>query len=170
VGNVNKILAQVPLPGTVGAAERSSPSINAVSLERKGWEVAMSFRESTGDFQYALTANISHTEDKITDLNYGLTELVGTDISSKTTARLGYAVGKFYLLDYQGIYTAGDIAELPADFTVQGETPQVGDAKYRDTNGRNEKGFLTGIPDGKISRDDDRIITGSQILYKQDLC
>ena len=163
VGNVNKILAQVPLPGTVGAIERSSPSINAVSLERKGWEVAMSFRKSVGDLQYALTANMSHTENKITDLNYGLTELVGTDVSSKTTARLGYEVGKFYLLDYQGIYTAEDIAALPADFTVQGETPQVGDAKYRDTNGRNENGFLTGIPDGKISRDDDRIITGSPI-------
>ena len=163
VGDVNKILAQVPLPGTVGAIERSSPSINAVSLERKGWEVAMSFRKSAGEFQYAFTANMSHTENKITDLNYGLTELVGTDVSSKTTARLGYEVGKFYLLDYQGIYTAEDIAALPADFTVQGETPQVGDAKYRDTNGRNENGFLTGIPDGKISRDDDRIITGSPI-------
>jgi len=162
-GQVNKILAQVPLPGTVGAITRSSPSINAVSLQRKGWEAAISYRKQAGIFQYAITANVSHTENVITELNYGLTELVGTDISSKTTARLGYSVGKFYLLDYQGIYTAEDIAGLPSDFTVQGETPQVGDAKYKDTNGRNENGFLTGVPDGKISRDDDRIITGSPI-------
>ena len=101
-GQVNKILAQVPLPGTVGAITRSSPSINAVSLQRKGWEAAISYRKQAGIFQYAITANVSHTANVITELNYGLTELVGTDISSKTTARLGYSVGKFYLLDYQG--------------------------------------------------------------------
>jgi len=162
-GELNDLLAQVPIPGTVGTTERTSPSINAVSMTRNGWEAAISYRKKTGVFRYAITANLSHSDNEITELGYGLTELVGTDVSSKTTARIGYSVGKFYLLDYLGIYSAQEILSLPDDFTIQGERPEVGDAKYRDVNGRDENGNLTGEPDGKISKDDDRIITGTPV-------
>jgi TonB-linked SusC/RagA family outer membrane protein len=162
-GQLNDLLAQVPIPGTVGATERGAPSINAVSMTRNGWELALTYRKQSGDFQFAVTTNFSHTDNEITELGYGLTELVGSDVSSKTTARLGYSIGKFYLLDYQGIYTAQEILSLPDDFTIQGERPELGDAKYMDVNGRDENGNLTGKPDGKISLDDDRIITGNPI-------
>jgi hypothetical protein len=66
-------------------------------------------------------------------------------------------------LEYLGIYTAQEILSLPDDFTIQGERPQVGDAKYRDVSGRDENGVLTGVPDGKISLNDDRVITGNPI-------
>jgi TonB-linked SusC/RagA family outer membrane protein len=161
-GELNDLLAQVPIPGTVGTTERTAPSINAVSMKRNGWEVAISYRKKSGVFQYAFTANISHSDNEITELGYGLTELAGT-VSSKTTASIGNSVGKFFLLDYQGIYTAQEILDLPDDFTIQGEKPEVGDAKYRDVSGRDENGNLTGVPDGKISKDDDRIITGSPV-------
>ena len=72
-------------------------------------------------------------------------------------------MGRFYLLDYMGIYTQEEIDALPPDFEVAGDPPEIGDAKYRDTNGRDENDELTGEPDGKISLDDDRIITGNPI-------
>jgi TonB-linked SusC/RagA family outer membrane protein len=160
-GEVNNVLSEVPVPGTIGAPERPAPAVNAVSLKRDGWELSVSYRKLSGDFQYSITANLSHSNNEITDLAYGLTDLVAA--GGKTTARIGYPAGKFYLLDYQGIYSQADIDALPEDFTIAGETPVVGDAKYRDVNGLDEEGNLTGQPDGKISLDDDRIIMGDPI-------
>lgn len=159
-GDLNNILAAVPVPGTIGTSERSAPAVNAVSMKRNGWELSVSYKKLTGDFHYTITANLSHSNTEITELAYGLTDLVSEGI---TVGRVGYPVGMFYLLDYQGIYTQEDIDALPEDFTVNKRRPVVGDAKYRDVNGRDENGKLTGEPDGKISLDDDRIITGNPI-------
>ncbi len=160
-GEVNNVLSEVPVPGTIGAPERPAPAVNAVSLKRNGWELSVSYRKLTGDFQYSVTANVSHSKNEITDLGYGLSDLVAG--GGKTTARAGYPAGKFYLLEYEGIYSQADIDALPEDFTIAGETPVVGDAKYRDAYGRDEEGNLTIGPDGKISLDDDRIIMGDPI-------
>jgi TonB-linked SusC/RagA family outer membrane protein len=157
-GTMDDLLAEMPLPWSIGTRWPAFSTINAVSMTRNGWEVAVSYRKKTGHFQYAVTANLSHFSNEITELGYGLTDL-STD--GTTTARIGYPLGKFYVLDYQGIYTQSDIDALPEGFTVAGNTPEVGDAKYRDVNGRDENGNLTGQPDGKISLDDDRIITGN---------
>ncbi|KYK23521.1 hypothetical protein AYK24_07450 [Thermoplasmatales archaeon SG8-52-4] len=157
-GTMDDLLADVPLPGSIGTRWPAFSTINAVSMTRNGWEVSVSYRKKTGNFQYAITANLSHISNEITELGYGLTELSTNGI---TTARIGYPLGKFYVLDYQGIYTPAEIVDLPEDFTIAGNTPVIGDAKYRDVNGRDENGNLTGQPDGKISLDDDRIITGN---------
>ncbi|MBA7521608.1 TonB-dependent receptor P26 [subsurface metagenome] len=160
-GEMNDLLAALPVPGTVGARERTSSTINAVSMKRNGWEFTASYRKLTGEFQYAITANLSHASNEITEFGYGITDLV-SDPEPKTTARIGYPTGKYYLLEYLGIYTQEEIDALSEDFEVAGSTPEVGDAKYRDVNGRDEEGNLTGEPDGKINYDD-RIITGNPI-------
>jgi len=157
-GTMDDLLAEMPLPWSIGTRWPAFSTINAVSMTRNGWEVAVSYRKRSGDFQYAVTANLSHFSNEITELGYRLTD-ISTD--GTTTARIGYPLGKFYVLDYQGIYTQEEIDALPVEFTVAGNTPEVGDAKYRDVNGRDEDGKLTGQPDGKISLDDDRIITGN---------
>lgn len=159
-GTMNDLLAGMPIPSTIGTRWPAFATINAVSMKRSGWEAALSYRKFEGDFNFTVTGNLSHSTNEITELGYGLTD-ISTD--GKTTARLGYQLGKFYLLDYTGIYTQEDIDALPEGFEVAGDPPQVGDAKYRDTNGRDENDELTGEPDGKISLDDDRIITGNPI-------
>ena len=159
-GTMNDLLAGMPIPSTIGTRWPAYAEINAVSMIRRGWEAALSYRKLDGDFRYSLTANISHTGNEITELGYGLTD-ISTD--GNTIARLGNQLGRFYLLEYLGIYTQEEIDALPPDFEVAGDPPQVGDAKYRDTNGRDDEGTLTGEPDGKISLDDDRIITGNPI-------
>jgi TonB-linked SusC/RagA family outer membrane protein len=159
-GTMNDLLAEMPIPSTIGTRWPAYATINAVSMTREGWEAAVSYRKLSGDFRYSITANLSHTGNEITELGYGL-ENISTD--SRTIARIGDQLGKFYLLEYLGIYTQEEIDALPPDFEVAGDPPQVGDAKYRDTNGRDAEGNLTGEPDGKISLDDDRIITGNPI-------
>ncbi len=159
-GTMNDLLAEMPIPSTIGTRWPAFATINAVSMTRQGWEAAVSYRKLSGDFRYSITANLSHTGNEITDLGFGLTD-ISTD--GRTIARIGNQLGKFYLLEYLGIYTQEEIDALPPDFEVAGDPPEVGDAKYRDTNGRDAEGNLTGEPDGKISLDDDRIITGNPI-------
>jgi len=159
-GTMNDLLAGMPIPSTIGTRWPAFAEINAVSMERRGWEVAVSYRKLSGDLRYSVTANLSHSGNEITELGYGLTD-ISTD--GNTIARVGNQLGRFYLLEYLGIYTQEEIDALPPDFEVAGDPPQVGDAKYRDTNGRDAEGMLTGEPDGKISLDDDRIITGNPI-------
>jgi len=159
-GTMNDLLAEMPIPSTIGTRWPAFATINAVSMTRQGWEAALSYRQLSGDLRYSITANLSHTGNEITELGYGLLN-ISTD--SRTIARIGDQLGKFYLLEYLGIYTQEEIDALPPDFEVAGDPPQVGDAKYRDTNGRDAEGNLTGEPDGKISLDDDRIITGNPI-------
>lgn len=166
-GDLSDLLASIPLPGSVGTTVRSQPSINAVSMERKGWEASIAYRNYKNELKFSISANLFGNNNEITELGYGLTELVGTNTSSKTTARVGSSVGEFYLLDYLGIYTPAEIFALPDNFTIQGERPQVGDAKYRDVSGRDENGLLTGVPDGKINLNDDRVVTGSPIPKAQ---
>lgn len=159
-GNLNDLIAGMPIPSTIGTRWPSFAEINAVSMIRQGWEATLSYRKLDKVFKYSVTANLSHTGNEITELGYGL-EDISTD--GRTIATIGNQLGRFYLLDYLGIYTQEEIDALPPDFEVAGETPVVGDAKYSDTNGRDEEGNLTGEPDGKISLDDDRIITGNPI-------
>jgi TonB-linked SusC/RagA family outer membrane protein len=159
-GTMNDLLAEMPIPSTIGTRWPAFAVINAVSMTRQGWEAAMSYRKLSGDFRYSITANFSHSTNEITDLGFGLSD-ISTD--GRTIATIGNQLGKFYLLEYLGIYTQEEIDVLPEGFEVAGDPPEVGDAKYRDTNGRDSEGKLTGKPDGKISLDDDRIITGNPI-------
>ena len=159
-GDMDGLLVGMPLPRSIGTRWEAISIVNAVSMKRRGWEAALTYHKLSGDLRYAITANLSHTANEITEMAYGMTEL---SPDSRTSARIGQQLGKFYLLDYMGIYTQEDIDALPADFEVGREFPVVGDAKYRDTNGRDEEGKLTGEPDGKIILDDDRIITGNPL-------
>ena len=109
-------------------------------------EASIAYPNYDNELKFSISTNLFGNNNEITELGYGLTELVGTNTSSKTTARVGSSVGEFYLLDYLGIYTPKKFF-LPDNFTIQGERPYVGDAKYRDVSGRDENGLLTGVPD-----------------------
>ena len=158
-GTLEDLLSGVPVPSTIGAGE-GEPTLNAVTMKRNGWEAAITYRKVTGDFQYSISANAFHTNNEVEELPFGVKEFIGIN----SVSRPGLSLGQLFLLDYQGIYTSqAEIDALDPDFTINGARPQVGDAKYRDTNSRDEDGNLTGEPDGQISLDDDRIIAGDPI-------
>lgn len=160
-GTMEDLLTELPIPGTIGAPGEASPFVNAVSMKRNGYEIAITYRDVIGDFKYNVSANGFHLNNEVTELPYGVTELGGG------STREGQPVGQNFLLEYKGIYTQSDIDNLPEGFTILGQTPVVGDAKYSDINGRDEDGNLTGEPDNKISEDDDRKIIGNPVPYLQ---
>ena len=57
-GDLSDLLASIPLPGSVGTTARSQPSINAVSMERKGWEASIAFRNYENELKFSISANL----------------------------------------------------------------------------------------------------------------
>ena len=159
IGNLEGLLADVAVPGSVGpSGDEALVTINAVDMERSGWEASVTYQKVIGDFSFSTTFNAWHATNEITKLPFGVTEFPGY----LSTSRLGIPLGQLFLVEYLGIYTSQE--QINEDgITINGEVPVVGDARYKDVNGRTEDGQLTGEPDGNISFDDDRQIYGNPI-------
>ncbi len=154
-GNLEDLLTEVNVPRTIGSFDTEAPTINAVSMERRGWEVTFGWRDYDKKFKYSISGNLFQTKNEITQLPFGVNEFFG----GLSVSRLGIPLGQLFLVEYLGIYTSQE--QIDADgVTINGRTPVVGDARYRDVNGRDENGQLTGQPDGNVNFDDDRILAG----------
>ncbi len=128
------MLMSVTAPAQVG--NRYSATANVGTVRNKGIELTLEHRNSKGDFNYAISGNVSFINNKLTALNGG-SRIYG----DKTICDEGLALYTFYGYKYLGIYqTEDEIAEyLPND--TNNFSP--GDCKFADLNG-----------DGKIDTDD----------------
>ena len=133
------LLVDAPVPGSAGEGQ-SSTIINAATMDRSGWELSFRYRKLDGNLKFDVTANVFQNKNEVTYLPLG--DMYG--LHSITS--VGQPIGQIYALDYIGIYT--DESEL-GNNTVVGQTPELGDAKYRDISG-----------DGDISEGQDRMILG----------
>ncbi len=133
------LLVDAPVPGSAGEGQ-SSTIINAATMDRSGWEFSLRYRKLDGNLKFDITANVFQNKNEVTYLPLG--DMYG--LHSITS--IGQPIGQIYALDYLGIYTDG--SEL-GNNTVVGQTPELGDAKYRDISG-----------DGDISEGQDRMILG----------
>ena len=59
------MLIQVDYPSTLGGV---APATNNGELMVNGWELALSWRDSRNDFHYSISANLSDSRNKVTDL------------------------------------------------------------------------------------------------------
>jgi hypothetical protein len=101
--------------------------------------------------------------NEVTTLPAGVKEIPGEN----SITRVGLPVGQLFLVEYMGIYTSEE--QIASDnVLIDGKTPVIGDARYRDVNGRDPvTNELTGKPDGEISFDDDRQVWGNPIPFLQ---
>ncbi len=139
-GKLEDLLVAAPIPGTAGEGGWATTIVNAATMNRSGWEVSLRYRDMEGSFKYDVSANLFHSSNEVTSLPMG--DMPG--LHSNTS--VGLPIGQIYTLDYLGIYA--DTSEL-GNYTVVGEVPELGDAKYRDVSG-----------DGNISEGEDRAIVG----------
>jgi TonB-linked SusC/RagA family outer membrane protein len=139
-GTLEDLLVAAPLAGTAGEGVGATTIVNAATMNRSGWEVSARYRQMEGSFKYDVSLNLSHSGNTVSYLP------MGDMFEEYSITREGLPIGQIYALDYLGIYT--DPSELD-DQTVVNQTPQLGDAKYRDVSG-----------DGNISEGDDRDIVG----------
>ncbi|WP_298474221.1 TonB-dependent receptor [uncultured Maribacter sp.] len=126
------------------------PFRNAGSVENKGIDISLDWRDNIGDFNYGITANISKFNNEITDLADGLQELP----PGQTINRLGEQIGSIYGLKTDGLYQESDFTSGVLNTNLPSPTfgaVAPGDIKYIDFN-----------EDGIINNDD-RTIIGSTI-------
>jgi TonB-linked SusC/RagA family outer membrane protein len=142
VNKVTGILLQVPIPVSVGAT--NVPFVNAASFTNKGIEFTVTYRSnSSGPFNYTISANASTLKNKVISLGTGNNPIYGA--YSKTA--VGGEVGELFAYKTEGIFK--DAADVAAHATQTGAVP--GDIKFVDTNGDH------------LINNDDRVYLGSAI-------
>ena len=115
------------------------PAVNIGSVENKGFEVEIKWRDNIGKVNYYITTNTSFARNKILYM----------DEIPKNEPYLYYTgnrVGQPFGYVFDGFFSNADIAKL-ADFPNYGYIPKAGDCKYVDLNN-----------DGKITTDDQKAI------------
>lgn len=156
--NTNDILLQLKYPNQIGASPSEQ---NVGSVNNRGWEVDLSWRDKIGKLSYGLSFNLSDVQNKITDLGN-----TSSDMSSYLIRRVGDPIDAFYGYIAEGLMTPDDFTFYdefeqkylsPKIPVVMGPDYQPGDIKYKDISGPQ------GIPDGRISPEYDRVVLGSAI-------
>ncbi len=146
------LLAQVPLPGTSGN-DGGDPYVNNGKMRNRGVELGITYQENQGDFTYSISANATTVKNRILELAYGR-PIYGPG-STKTAE--GGELGQFFLIQRDGIFQSEEEVRNSAQ-----PDAQPGDVRFKDVNGRDAEGNLTGQPDGRIDNDD-RAYVGSSI-------
>jgi TonB-dependent starch-binding outer membrane protein SusC len=158
------ILLRVQIPGSTGVYPGESPYINGASIQNTGFEFQLGYNDKKGPFTYNINANISTLKNKVLALGYDNNPIYGYGNITKT--EVGREVGELFGWVIDGIFqNQAEIAALNAKSPIkryQEELTRPGDYRFKDINGRDADGKLTGTPDGKID-DDDRTYLGRAI-------
>jgi len=145
----NDILVAVPIPNYVGSA--NNPVINAASVENKGIDLSLNWRDEIGDFNYYIGTVLSTVNNKVLDIGAGNEAIYGgaVGISGYLGSRtiVGESIGHYF-----GYKTAGVFQnQEQINSTPNRGTEVPGDLIFEDTNG-----------DGEVNNND-RVILGSPI-------
>lgn len=109
-----------------------NPMVNAATLENKGFEIAITWKDKIGEVGYSASINGSANKNKIVKLGYGRTGFTQWD----TKSLVGSPIGEWYLIKTDGLFKSTD--EVLAHTNSQGKLIQPnakpGDVKYVDFN------------------------------------
>lgn len=138
--DTKNLLFNQPIATSVGLS--GSPYINAGHIRNTGVDFEIGYRRTMGDWKFDVNFNASHVHNEVIDLE-------GRDLTTSGIQE-GYPVSSFYGYISNGIIrTQQDLDNNPH---YAGK--KVGDIWFKDVNGYDEKGNLTGKPDGKVNTAD----------------
>ena len=153
----------IELPSSVGTG---APLQNVANMTTKGWELAVTWRDRIGDWNYSVGFNVSDSQSEITKFN------------NKSGSINTYNEGYFYPNDIwgyisDGYYTIDDFdLELAKKNTwvlkegvtkINGYSPRPGDEKFKDLDDDN---IITGGADTFENPGDRKIIGDSTPRYQ----
>lgn len=131
IKKTSDMLIPIPVPKSGGGA--GVPYVNAGSIENKGLELQLTYRNKVGAFEYDISANASMIKNKVLSLNNG-NPIPGGRIDNgifATLTEVGNPIGSFYLYEMEGIFQNKTQIFTHA---YQGNNIQPGDVMYRDVN------------------------------------
>jgi TonB-dependent starch-binding outer membrane protein SusC len=147
ISDTKDVLTQMPIAMTTGN-DGGNPVVNAASLQNKGFEFSVTYRESARPLNYFVTANLTTINNKVKDLGYGRTDIyVGN-----TRTEIGQPIGMWYVLETDGLFQ--NLEEVQnyrnSTGTVIQPDAKPGDIRFKDTddNGtiNNEDKVVVGSP------------------------
>jgi TonB-linked SusC/RagA family outer membrane protein len=140
------LLLEIPVSGTSG--RQGKPWVNIGKIENSGFDIDLKYRKMTGDFTYAINANLTTIKNKVVDIP----STIFNSVDNPTNiARIGNAIGSFYGYICEGIIQPSDTTAGGKYKWAQQSGSQAGDLRFKDLN-----------RDGIIS-DKDRTIIGKPI-------
>jgi hypothetical protein len=128
------ILVRIPVPQAGGSSR--PPYANAGSVENKGLELGLIFKNKFRSLNYNVGANISAIRNKVLSIADSEPILGGFGLSdgALTRTEVGHPIGSFYLYNMLGIFqTQAEIDKSP----FQTADTRPGDVKFADLNGDN---------------------------------
>ncbi len=134
--NNRGMLIPVEYPQTLGG---SAPTTNSGHLRTKGWEVAVNWRDTKGDFSYNIGVNMSDNNNELISMegqttgNFGLVQ-----------TRVGFPINSYFAYETDGFFqtqaevdayydTYGGAGEIPAEGGTSGL--RIGDTRKVDLDG-----------------------------------
>lgn len=150
IREINDMLQQFPIPMFVGL---SSPWENAGSMKNKGWDFSLTWRDRIGKVDYYVTGNLSDVKNEVTNL-YG-NEYIGTQITKE-----GLPLRSWYGYVSDGYFQSQEEIDASPVYGGNKENIKPGYIRYKDISGPD------GIPDGKITDDDRRVIGNPSPRYE----
>ncbi|NIG55434.1 TonB-dependent receptor [Chitinophaga sp. Cy-1792] len=147
------VLLNVPIPGSAGSS--ANPTVNAGTLQNKGFEMGLAYNNTIGKFKYGVNGIISAVRNKVIELGTGSQQIFGGQPThhgaNSTLTQAGGEVAAFYLIKSLGIFQSqkeiDDYKDKNGNLIQPSAKP--GDIKFYDANG-----------DGAISSSD-RVNMGS---------
>ena len=93
------VLTALPILMTTGNSG-GNPYVNAASIQNKGFEITGTWRDQISkDFSYSVSANISHSKNKLIKFGYGK----NSEYTDRCVTKVGNPIGMFYLIQTDGI-------------------------------------------------------------------
>lgn len=137
---------------------------NIGSIRNNGFEFSLNTVNIDDRIKWTTQFNTGYNLNKVTDLASDGNEIPIAGVLNLPTGwsilRIGEPVGSLYGLETDGIFQSD--AEIQNSALLTGQendgSAQPGDRKYKDLNGRDSEGNLTGVPDGIINEADRTII------------
>jgi len=147
------MLVDIGVPETVGF---SATEGNVGSVENKGIDMKVSFRETRGDFRYSIGMTGTTINNKVLDLGTTKQIISGWNNSSRTT--VGEPIGYFY--GYKAIGVFQNQAQIDAHATQA--TAKPGDLIFADLN---HDGVINAADRTKIGSPIPKFMAGTNLMF-----
>lgn len=151
---ISGLLFRPPVAAAFG--DPTTAFVNSGNISNKGIDAAITYHGAIRrDLRFDVTGTFTSYKNLVQSLPAGVKyqdrgSAGSGRIGSFTRLQPGQAVGAFFGYEMVGLFQdAGDVSKSP---TQQDAAP--GRIKFRDVDGRDANGNLTGKPDGKINVDD----------------
>ena len=134
--NTTGMLYMLSLPAIYG--EGASSYQNCASMNNKGIETIVSWRNAVGDFSYEISGNATLQKNAISDLPEEIYWTFGCGNANANVTNVGLPYGGRVGYVTDGVFhTQKEVDEYMSKYTVSGRAPGVGRIKYVDVNGDN---------------------------------